>query len=257
MAFVETDFHSPTRHNPDLHKIAIRELCALGPGHVLDLPSGPGYLVRDLQKHGFTGVAGEILPELHCFEDVHYAPVDMTLPFPFEDNTFDYVVSIEGIEHITDPFSFLAEVRRVLKPDGHIFLTTPNIGCLESRWHFLLSGFHQMEAGIIPADTPNICFEHINPMTLSQLVFACGSQGLEVERLLTSRYRKGARWLEFLLWPLIRLYVGRDCSKRSDSPERAVANARLKKMLLSPENLLGLHTIIMARPAAIHPAQHS
>ena len=257
MAFVETDFDSPTRHNPGLHQLAIRELTALDPGHVLDLPSGPGYLVRDLKEHGFTGVAGELDTQLHCFEDVQYATVDMTRRFPFEDDTFDYVVSIEGIEHIANPFSFLAEVRRVLKPAGHLLLTTPNIGCLESRWHFMLSGFHQMEAGIIPADTPNIFFEHTNPMTLSQLFFASASQGLTVERLLTTKHRKGARFWWFLLWPLIRISVVRQCRKQSDSPVRKAESTRLCKMLLSPDNLLGMHTVIMARPAAIHPTRHS
>jgi len=163
MAFVEKDFVKPARHNPELHEIIIRELMTLGHGHVLDLPAGPGYLIRDLQAQGFTGIAGEIVEDLHCFEDVTYAKVDMIQRFPFDDSSFDYVVSIEGIEHIADPFLFLAEVRRVLKPGGHLLLTTPNVGCLESRWRFLFSGFHQMEAGPIPLDTPNIHFEHINP----------------------------------------------------------------------------------------------
>lgn len=250
MPFVETDFEQPTRHNPDLHEIVIRELLALGPGHLLDVPSGPGYLVRDLQQHGFTGVAGEIVTDLHCFDDVAYVAVDMVGKFPFDDATFDYVVSIEGIEHIADPFGFLAEVRRVLKPTGRLVLTTPNVGCLESRWRFLLSGFHQMEAGPIPVDSPNIFFEHINPMTLSQLVFACRSQGLAVERLLTSRHRRGARWLRALLLPLIRQSVARECRKRTESPERQRANEELKKLLLSPENLLGVHTIIVAKPSS-------
>ncbi len=247
MTYVETDFKNPARHNPELHTIALSELKQMGPGHVLDLPAGPGYMIRDLQALGFTGIAGEIVQELHCFDDVTYASVDMTRRFPFDDDSFDYVVSIEGIEHIADPFVFLAEVRRVLRPGGRLFLTTPNVGCLESRWRFLLSGFHQMEAGTIPLDTPNIHFEHINPMTLSQLFFACERGGLTVERLLTSRYRSGAKVINALLGPLVRAQVRHECRRPTESDQGRQSFARLEELLLSRENLLGVHTIIVAK----------
>ncbi|MBK8167679.1 MAG: class I SAM-dependent methyltransferase [bacterium] len=247
MSYVETDHAQPARHNPELHAIAIRELRALGAGHVLDLPSGPGYLVRDLQALGFTGVAGEIVTSLHCFDDVSYAEVDMTRRFPFDNASFDYVVSIEGIEHIADPFAFMGEVRRVLRPGGRLLLTTPNVGSLESRWRFFLSGFHQMEAGPIPLDTPNIHFEHINPMTLSQLFFVCERSDLRIERVLTSRHRRGARLLRLLTGPLVAAYVRHECRRHRDTAVRRAAMSRLEALLLSPANLLGVHTIVVAQ----------
>lgn len=50
------------------------------------------------------------------------------LAIPFEDATFDTVVSWEVIEHVpkgTEPRMF-AEVRRVLRPGGHFYLSTPH-----------------------------------------------------------------------------------------------------------------------------------
>jgi 2-polyprenyl-3-methyl-5-hydroxy-6-metoxy-1,4-benzoquinol methylase len=40
--------------------------------------------------------------------------------------SFDTVVSCETIEHVPDPRQALAELARVLKPGGRLFLTTPN-----------------------------------------------------------------------------------------------------------------------------------
>jgi 2-polyprenyl-3-methyl-5-hydroxy-6-metoxy-1,4-benzoquinol methylase len=40
----------------------------------------------------------------------------------------DLVLLVEVIEHLTDPGAILREIRRVLKPGGHLFLTTPNYG---------------------------------------------------------------------------------------------------------------------------------
>lgn len=44
---------------------------------------------------------------------------------PFSDGEFDAVVSFQVIEHVPDDVSFLAEISRVLKPGGVLFLATP------------------------------------------------------------------------------------------------------------------------------------
>lgn len=59
--------------------------------------------------------------------------------FPFEDGFFDLVVAGEIIEHIYDTDFFLEEIRRVLKPGGHLIISTPNIASLGRRI-FLLFG---------------------------------------------------------------------------------------------------------------------
>jgi 2-polyprenyl-3-methyl-5-hydroxy-6-metoxy-1,4-benzoquinol methylase len=43
----------------------------------------------------------------------------------FPDNTFDKVVSFEGIEHLHNPNYFLDEVKRTLKPQGLFIISTP------------------------------------------------------------------------------------------------------------------------------------
>lgn len=45
---------------------------------------------------------------------------------PFVDKTFDVVVSFETIEHIQDYKEFLKEIKRVLKDDGILIISTPN-----------------------------------------------------------------------------------------------------------------------------------
>ena len=51
--------------------------------------------------------------------------------FPYEDNTFDVVLYCEIIEHLLmNPVHTLREIHRVLKPNGKLVVTTPNVARL-------------------------------------------------------------------------------------------------------------------------------
>jgi 2-polyprenyl-3-methyl-5-hydroxy-6-metoxy-1,4-benzoquinol methylase len=45
---------------------------------------------------------------------------------PFPDEYFDVVVSNHVIEHVSDQQLHLSEIARVLKPNGVVYLATPN-----------------------------------------------------------------------------------------------------------------------------------
>lgn len=45
--------------------------------------------------------------------------------FPFDDSTFDSVLTSQVLEHVFNPSEFLAEINRVLKDGGSLLLTVP------------------------------------------------------------------------------------------------------------------------------------
>jgi SAM-dependent methyltransferase len=52
--------------------------------------------------------------------------------FPYPDDTFDVVMFAEMIEHLAvNPVWALSEIHRVLKPGGHLIVTTPNALSIE------------------------------------------------------------------------------------------------------------------------------
>lgn len=62
-------------------------------------------------------------------------------PFPFPADTFDLVLLMEVLEHLTySPTHVLYETHRVLKPTGHLLITVPN--CLSIK-RLVLSLFNQ------------------------------------------------------------------------------------------------------------------
>lgn len=67
--------------------------------------------------------------------DARIADVEEGLPF--KNNSFDLVISSEVIEHVYDTDYFLKELNRVLKPNGTLVLTTPNLASLINRVRLL------------------------------------------------------------------------------------------------------------------------
>jgi len=67
----------------------------------------------------------------------------------FPDATFDTVFSLETIEHCPSPALAVAELARVLKPGGRLYLTTPNYLNLSGlyRIYLRLRGRRFSEAG--------------------------------------------------------------------------------------------------------------
>lgn len=98
---------------------------------VLDIACGTGYGIA-LLSHKARFVAGvdidlaaarEALGE--CGRNSAVMLAD-GLRLPFDDGGFEAATSFETLEHLASRAEFLAELRRVLSPDGILLLSTPN-----------------------------------------------------------------------------------------------------------------------------------
>ena len=59
--------------------------------------------------------------------DVILADIDKNGLAGISDETIDVITALDFIEHIIDPENFARECARVLKPNGEVFINTPNI----------------------------------------------------------------------------------------------------------------------------------
>jgi glycosyltransferase involved in cell wall biosynthesis/SAM-dependent methyltransferase len=77
-----------------------------------------------------------------CFEcEIDHFDAEKHI-YPYADESFDTVLCCELIEHLfEDPMHMMSEINRILKPSGHLVLTTPNIGSLRALSAALL-GYH-------------------------------------------------------------------------------------------------------------------
>lgn len=70
------------------------------------------------------------------------------LALPFADNSFDKVICSEVLEHIPDYQGVLAEINRVLKPDGLLAVSVPRAWPEEICWR-LSKAYRKVEGGHI------------------------------------------------------------------------------------------------------------
>ena len=68
---------------------------------------------------------GKALAASRGLTDVTWQVCDIQ-KIPYEDASFDTVISCETIEHVPNPRLAIRELARVLKPEGRLLLTTPN-----------------------------------------------------------------------------------------------------------------------------------
>lgn len=99
---------------------------------VLEIGSGEGYGTRMLGAHCADVVAVDTKDDAVQHARSRHAGARCTFEhydgarLPFPDSSFDAVVSMQVIEHVEDDRRFVKEARRVLKPHGTLWLTTPN-----------------------------------------------------------------------------------------------------------------------------------
>jgi SAM-dependent methyltransferase len=100
--------------------------------------------------------------------------------------SYDCVVSREGIEHPVTPFAFLRELCRLVKPNGHLVITTPNIMSMDSRLKFLVGGYFRSfrELRDNHDGLRSLAFQgHISPIYYWQLLYFLGNAGFEPVRV--------------------------------------------------------------------------
>ena len=104
------------------------------PGPVADLGCGPGAHALALARRGYDVVGVDGSPRMvevarrraaRDEVDATFELHDVSAPLRFADASLRGVLAVLVLQHLSDPAAFVAEIRRCLRPGGHLLITAP------------------------------------------------------------------------------------------------------------------------------------
>lgn len=168
---------------------------------ILDVGAGEGALTQKLHEMGHHLRACDLFPDTFRLPGIQCDGVDITAPLPYPDQSFDRVIAVEVTEHILDHEVFFSEIHRVLKPQGMLYVSTPNILSMKSRIRFLFRGF---PFSFNPLEMDNYNGrQHVASMSLDQYNYLAIKHGFGPAEFDIDREQGTSRFLWFILSPFM------------------------------------------------------
>ena len=228
----------------------------------IDIPSGEGRASGMLARRGATVRAFDLYPEFTNIEGVHGEYADLNDGIPVEDGYADFLICQEGIEHMPDKIALLREFNRVLRKDGTLVVTTPNLSNARGRlWMALVESDSGRRMPVSEIDslwftdkeTDRLYFGHLFLTTVQHLQTACSITGFEVVERRVTAWSASAIVFGCLMYPFLILgslfayasYKGKN-THIDASIRRRIFRDRLK-LNLSPQTLFGKHIFWVLR----------
>jgi ubiquinone/menaquinone biosynthesis C-methylase UbiE len=213
-------------------------------GKVLDVPAGEGALALRLKNLGFEVLCCDLYTEFFKLPDTEIKGGNLDARLPYDDEFFDYVVCVEGLEHIENPANAFREFARILKENGTLIVSVPNIMNIEERLKWLFNGYTSHFKPLSNEALADIDREHgamakmalhINPIGYSEVRYWLEKNGFAIEKTYLDKPKKNS-WAYFPLVGLIKLAAHFTSEKKR--------KARWTDELNSKEVLLGGNTLI-------------
>ena len=189
-----------------------------GEGKVLDVGCGAGGNLKTLQDQGWEphGIEISEVAAAHARElvtgNIHTGTLESA---PFPPQSFDLILMSHSLEHLPSPVDALRRVRRLLKDDGLLVVSVPNLNSLEfklfGRWWF-------------PLDPPRH-FYHFDKRSFSGIIAQAGFR--------LYRFRTGISAI-FLMASMDRFWKHRF---RKDVPFRKL----IDRLIARPVSLIAGH----------------
>lgn len=234
------------RHNFTGYMKRVEQMTAALPaGRALDIPAGAGQVTQALRQQGH-----EVIPADINGHDSSFVHADMTARLPFEDEAFDIVVCLEGIEHVQRPHDLLGELFRVCKVGGHVILSTPNTASMFSRVQFLFTGtlhqFHFSQLRDLPPGAADDRF-HVSPVGLDWLTHDGRYWGGEVVEVAGDRIKRALLLPVYVLVYVLGWAWTRKLYLRLGRPEHRERNRAMYRQSRSRGATLGRSLIVRYR----------
>jgi len=159
-------------------------------GRVLNAGCGSRDISAFLKQHG-----AESVENCDMKSDIPGAIISDLAHLPMENDRYDTIICNAVLEHVQFPDKVMQQLRRVLKPDGHLILCVPFMQPYHPRpdyRRYSREGMVEL-ARIHELDPIEVLPVHSVAQTITWIWWSC----LDEKR---NRVQKAILWLPFYLW---------------------------------------------------------
>lgn len=219
-------------------------------GRILDVSCGNGEVLDWLRQDGYSVRGTNYTKHLDACKSVDIdGGVDIYRGLPYKDGTYDCVILLDVIAHLSDHNAAIREISRVIKPGGYIIVVAPNIMRINSRLHFLLTGFFKAKRAFIGFDVPDeesFKFHNYLPH-LPVFLYQLRTHNLNCFLIDAVGYKMKSYLMWFLLIPFIIPMTFYKTHVMEKFIQRSGVSKLLFKVLVSSKSLCGENWLVIAR----------
>jgi len=176
---------------PNSQDTVRRVFSNLEPCKILDVPAGTGAFAEILHKAGWDVHCADIDKGNVEYKKVPFTQVNLNTRLPFDEESFDMVVCINGLHRIYNVSGAISEFNRILNVN--------NYASIKSRIRFLFFG--SVDAGLNAGSTqqtindPDANFRHC--LMLPQIANSLYKHNFEI----VNSFAAAVTWKHRFLWP--------------------------------------------------------
>ena len=221
---------------------------------ILDLAAGVGVVAKRIQDNypSFmlcNDISPQSLKSLKA-NKLNAISFDLDNPqakFPFNDQTFDAIITLATVEHIINLDHHMNELRRILKDNGHLYISSPNYSSIHFVIPYLLKGesFHDpLSDGLDKYEF----YAHVRYFTYNTLLAFVSSFGFVAEKVYlplpggSSKYlalKKRSKFIAYSFRTIMHLFYKLSTPRWAFEPVLCFSKAeRLSKNKNKPKKLI-------------------
>ena len=224
---------------------------------IIDIPAGSGRACAVLKQKKANVKAFDIFPEFMKEPGIECEYADMTEALPIADSYADMIICQEGIEHIHDQLGTMQEFNRILRTNGELLITTPNISNFVGKLSGLVSEGEllrylppsEIDGIWFSSDTNKFYLGHYFLIGVQRLRNLAVLSGFDIQKVVRTGISRSSLILSPIFYPIVLLFSTLQAIKtyKKFRQQEIAKKVILEQYLLSisPKILLSKHLFLV------------